>query len=175
MSSPAPRGPLPWIIIVVVLAAMALAVAAVVTTLRLKPEIERNQALRHEADSLRVEILGVRDTIQAAKMRAQNAERRRDEMRDGIDDGTIRSMRQVGFSDPVRDIKRDLMKHRELIPYSGSLGGTMAFYSEKDIRVLNDHWVFAEFDDGHSVGWMLLRWRFESTKIYWKRIDSYMD
>jgi len=41
------------------------------------------------------------------------------------------------LSDPVQDIVSDLTKHGELIPYEGTLGGTMRFYDE-EIWILNN-------------------------------------
>ncbi len=71
-------------------------------------------------------------------------------------------------------IINDLMKHPELIPYDGVLGGTMGFYDTEGIQVLSDRWVFAGFDDGHINGYMLLSYRNNDGKIYWEVIDSYL-
>lgn len=73
-----------------------------------------------------------------------------------------------------QDIINDLMKHDELIPYEGVLGGKMNFYSEKDIFVLSDKWVLAYFEDGHIGGNMLLEYSIKDDKISWKVIDSYV-
>jgi hypothetical protein len=82
-------------------------------------------------------------------------------------------MKEKGLENPVHDIVSDLQKHRELIPYKGVLGGTMGFYSTEDIWILNNKWVFAEFDDGHIGGFLLLEYQVSNTgKISWKKIAS---
>jgi hypothetical protein len=81
-------------------------------------------------------------------------------------------MKKKGLSDPIQDIISDLMKHNELIPYKGVLGGTMRFY-EKEIRILTNKWVLAYFEDGHIGGYLLLEYKIsDSGKIDWKRIVS---
>jgi hypothetical protein len=76
----------------------------------------------------------------------------------------------------VKDIVSDLMKHPELIPHKGVLGGTMGFYSEQNIKVLNSKWVLAQFEDGHIGGWMLLEYKvLKSGSISWKVIDSFLE
>jgi len=68
------------------------------------------------------------------------------------------------------------MKHNELIPYGGVLGGTMGFWSESDIHVLTLKWVFASFDDGHILEHMLLEYKVsDDGKISWKVLASYLD
>lgn len=59
---------------------------------------------------------------------------------------------------PPEVVARDLLSRPELIPYEGTLGGTMGFYSEENIEVLNEHWVFAQFEDGHVQGSMVLEY-----------------
>ncbi len=59
---------------------------------------------------------------------------------------------------PPEVVARDLLSRPELIPYEGTLGGTMGFYSEENIEVLNEHWVFARFEDGHVQGSMVLEY-----------------
>jgi hypothetical protein len=87
----------------------------------------------------------------------------------------IEEMKRRGLKEPVKDIISDLMQHRELIPYEGSLGGTMNFYSESQIRILTKKWVLAYFEDGHNGGYILFE--YEVTKggrIKWKALASYM-
>lgn len=67
----------------------------------------------------------------------------------------------------------DLLKHPELIPYKGVLGGTMIFFKE-GIQVLSDKWVYASFEDGHIGGYMLLGYSSKNGIITWKVIDSYL-
>ena len=87
----------------------------------------------------------------------------------------IEDFKKSGLEDPVHDIKADLMKHPELIPYEGVLGGRMGFYSENNIRIIHDR-VFASFDDGHIGGYMVLLYKVSSGgKISWKVLYSYLD
>src|SRR3989339_513619 len=48
----------------------------------------------------------------------------------------IQYLKDRGLKNPVNDITVDLMKHSELIPHRGVLGGKMGFYSEKNIYVV---------------------------------------
>ena len=75
--------------------------------------------------------------------------------------------------DPISHIRKNLIKRSDLIPYEGVLGGTMGFYDENAIHVLNYRWVYAHFDDGHIGGEMLLEYDIsEDGDINWKVIAS---
>lgn len=88
----------------------------------------------------------------------------------------IEEMKRKGLENPIEDIISDLQKHPELIPYEGTLGGTMRFYSKKGIWILNNKWVFAYFEDGHSGGYLLLEYNItDYGKISWGKIASMMD
>lgn len=85
----------------------------------------------------------------------------------------VEEMRRKGLANPVDDIISDLRKHPELIPYKGTLGGTMGFYSRKEIWILNNKWVFAYFEDGHTSGYLLLEYIItDEGTINWERIAS---
>lgn len=86
----------------------------------------------------------------------------------------IVGLKLKGFEGTVQDIINDLVKHDELIPYKGALGGKMGFYNEDKIYVLSDKWVFAYFEDGHAYGYMLLSYSIDNNNISWKVIDSYI-
>ena len=87
----------------------------------------------------------------------------------------IEKMKRNGLKNPVKDIISDLRQHRELIPYKGTLGGTMNFYSEDQIWVLTKKWVFAYFEDGHNGGYLFLEYEVtKDGKIKWKTIASYI-
>lgn len=80
----------------------------------------------------------------------------------------------LGFNGTVDDMKEDLIKHEDIIPYKGVLGGDMHFLSEQ-IVVLSHEWVFAPFDDGHTGGYLLLNFEIEGGKVtQWKVLDSYL-
>jgi len=87
----------------------------------------------------------------------------------------IEEMKRKGLKDPVKDIIFDLRQHRELIPYKGSLGGTMNFYSEGQIWILTKKWVLAYFEDGHNGGYLLLEYEVtKDGKIKWNTVASYI-
>ena len=88
----------------------------------------------------------------------------------------IQYLKDQGLRNPVNDITADLMKHPELIPYRGVLGGRMGFYSESDIFVISNKLVRASFDDGHTGGWLLLEYQVTGkNEISWKVLESYSD
>jgi hypothetical protein len=88
----------------------------------------------------------------------------------------IAQLKRKGISNPEEDLAADLMQHRELIPYKGVMGGTMGFYSKKEIHVLNTRWVLASFEDGHIGGNMLLEYAVSpGGEIQWKVISAYLD
>jgi hypothetical protein len=86
----------------------------------------------------------------------------------------INGLKRRGFNGEVQEIIADLVKHNELIPYDGALGGKMGFYSKEKIFVISDKWVYAYFDDGHINGYMLLSYNINNRNISWKVIDSYL-
>jgi len=84
----------------------------------------------------------------------------------------IERLKKKGLSDPVQDIVSDLTKHEELIPYEGTLGGTMRFYDD-EIWILNNKWVYAYFEDGHYGGYLLLEFNVaDDGKINWNKIAA---
>jgi hypothetical protein len=88
----------------------------------------------------------------------------------------IKRLKKKGLQDPIKDIVADLMKHKELIPYKGVLGGTMGFYYENNIHILTPKWVFTYFEDGHIFGHMLLEYQVSNDgRISWRVIDSYLE
>lgn len=86
----------------------------------------------------------------------------------------INILRRQGFNGELKEIKDDLMKHSELIPYKGVLGGKMKFYNKENVFVISDKWVLAYFEDGHIGGNMLLSYSIKNERIFWKPIDSYL-
>lgn len=75
-----------------------------------------------------------------------------------------------GLQNPEVTLKNDLMKKQaSLIPAKGSVGGTMAI---RDIRILNDAYALAYFEDGHNGGHMLLKYTVTNGSISWKLLDA---
>ena len=88
----------------------------------------------------------------------------------------VEKLKAKGLREPIQEIKADLMKHRELIPYEGVLGGKMGFYNENGIQILDSRWVLAAFEDGHIGGRMLLEYQVSNGgQISWKVLDSYLE
>ena len=82
-------------------------------------------------------------------------------------------LRRAGLRDPLADLRADLQAHPELIPVPSRLGGRMGFYSPDDIVLLNDRWVYAYFEDGHTAGSMLLEFDVrEGGGIVWRPLAA---
>lgn len=77
-------------------------------------------------------------------------------------------------SDPLEsELKRDLMSKPEVISVPGVLGGSMRIFSEQDIRILNDSWVYAQFDDGHIQAAGIFEYtRGRDGRLSWKLLES---
>jgi hypothetical protein len=91
-----------------------------------------------------------------------------------IDDFKLKKLIKKGLKDPINDLRNDLIKHPELIPYKGVLGGTVGFGEDPEsIIILNEKWILAVFSDGHFEGVMLLEFDILNNKIKWKVIDSF--
>lgn len=59
-----------------------------------------------------------------------------------------------------------------IIGFDGVLGGTMHF---TNIRILNDRWVFARFEDGHYGGYGIYRFEIIDDQIIWSTVAEYSD
>ena len=85
-----------------------------------------------------------------------------------LDDVANELLRQKGLTDPPRQLRDSLAAHPELIPFDPVLGGTMSF---NEIALLQSPFVFANFDDGHIDGSILLEYEVEvGSSIHWKRL-----
>lgn len=86
----------------------------------------------------------------------------------------LRQLRRKGLENPVEALTDDLVENGHLIPFEGSLGGTMRFYEDM-IYVLTGRWVLGYFEDGHNAGYMLLEYEVaQGGEISWKVIDTYI-
>jgi hypothetical protein len=84
---------------------------------------------------------------------------------------SIRYLKHQGLQDPEYDIKMDLLKHLEFIPYEPVLGGIMG-YLEEDIRIIHNK-VLVGFEDGHIGGVMLLKYHVAPKGVItWKVLYS---
>ncbi len=79
-----------------------------------------------------------------------------------------------GFKTPLA-LLEDLATHDELLPVEGVLGGTMKWWPEYSV-VLNEKYVFGYFEDGHILGYALLKYSFDKDdNLKWQLINTYMD
>ncbi|GHA53085.1 hypothetical protein [Pontibacter akesuensis] len=82
----------------------------------------------------------------------------------------VQRLQQKGLESPEANLKNDLnSKQRQLIPAEGTMGGTMAI---RDSRILNDRYAMAYYEDGHSGGYMLLKYTVSNGTINWTVVDN---
>jgi len=79
---------------------------------------------------------------------------------------------EKGLHDPINDLVRDLMRHNELIPCKGVLGGTPGFYNPDRIAVLSKDHVIADWEDGHIKGTIELSFVVSNGVISWTVVHS---
>lgn len=91
----------------------------------------------------------------------------------GLPDYEIQRLKLLGLANPQDDLISDLQKHNSLIPFDGVLGGTMGFYASDEIYFFDNRWVVAYFEDGHIIGFMLLKYNVNDTgEITWSVLQS---
>lgn len=89
------------------------------------------------------------------------------ERRDLLDSVERDWLRRAGFAAPAESLRADLLRHPELIPTAGVVGGTMAFRPDA-IYVLPGGHVWAIADDGHIEVALLLRYSVKrDTTVQW--------
>ncbi len=82
----------------------------------------------------------------------------------------VSKLQQKGLTSPEADLMNDLnRKQRQLIPAEGSMGGTMTI---RDSRILNDRYAMAYYEDGHSGGYLLLKYTVKNGTITWAVVDN---
>jgi len=113
-------------------------------------------------------------TSEIAELRAQLDQNAAISKEFPMNDPQIRKeLERQGLDGGSDELIADLLKHNELIPFDGVLGGKMTFWKDK-VFVISDRWIIAYFEDGHISGNMLLRYDVENGVISWKVIDSYL-
>lgn len=91
-----------------------------------------------------------------------------------LDDLAAFELEKKNYFGSPKDIITELVKHPELIPYEGVLGGEILF-REEGAKVLSHEWIFAPFDDGHISGYLLIHYSIVDGKPGdWKVVDSYL-
>lgn len=85
----------------------------------------------------------------------------------------INRLKNKGLKNPEADLKQSLLASQSsVLTHKGALGGTMAI---RDMQVLNDRYALAYFEDGHSGGYILLRYQVSATgQVTWKVLDNYL-
>jgi hypothetical protein len=92
-----------------------------------------------------------------------------------LDDQEISTLKLKGLEDPARDIRADLMRRADLIPFEAVMGGRMQFIPS-EIAVLSPQWVYARFEDGHKSGSCLLAFEVQPNgEIAWRRLAARED
>jgi hypothetical protein len=151
---------------------VGLAIALIATMATLQRVRQAGMSSFETIDSLHREVAALKDSIRRTAAQGRSDAWLLAKLRDGLRPDEIEVLQGYGLTDPVREIKADLMRHPELIPIPGVLGGRMGFYSEDGIRILDGHWVYAEFDDGHIGGAALLAYRVKDGHIRWARLAA---
>ncbi len=77
-----------------------------------------------------------------------------------------------GLQDPMHDLAQDLMRHNELIPCKGTVGGTPGFNDPGRIAVLGKDHVIADYDDGHAEGTIELSFIVSNGTVSWTVVHS---
>jgi hypothetical protein len=112
------------------------------------------------------------DHKQPESSESQHSEEPSDIREHKIQEADRQVLIEQGLHDPINDLVKDLMKHNELIPCEGSVGGTPGFYNPKRIAVLSKDHVIADFDDGHDEGTVELTFIVSHGTISWTVVHS---
>src|SRR5688572_17074474 len=87
-----------------------------------------------------------------------------------LSEADISRLEKKGLENPEVDLKNDLTKKQAgLIPAKSTAGGTMSI---RDIRILNDTYAMAYYEDGHNGGNMILKYTVANGNISWKVLDA---
>jgi hypothetical protein len=93
-----------------------------------------------------------------------------------LDQLELDELERKGLRDPVMTLKSDLMSHPELIPFEGTMGGTMRFTRPGSIILLPGGYAHARFEDGHMSGECIFAFDVRpGGAIRWKRISARLD
>jgi hypothetical protein len=119
--------------------------------------------------------LTARLALASARFWFEQAQRSKNAQLNLVDPTEEALLKARGLADPVEDLRRDLLRRHDLIPYEGVLGGRMRFVPS-GIAVLSPEWVYARFEDGHVGGSCLLAFEvLRSGEIVWRRLAARQD
>ena len=79
---------------------------------------------------------------------------------------------EMKTGDPAGTLREDLMARKDLIPWKGVLGGTMAIPGPESIWFFAPHWALAYVEDGHIAGYLLFRFRVLGGRIEWTPVEA---
>ena len=78
-----------------------------------------------------------------------------------------------GYPGTPQGLLSSLSTAEDLIPFDGVLGGT-PFFVPGEAILLDEHYVYAPFEDGHVMGGVLLEYSFaEDGEVVWTYIDGW--
>ena len=79
---------------------------------------------------------------------------------------------ELKAGDPAGTLREDLISRKDLIPWKGVLGGTMAIPGPESIWFFAPHWALAYVEDGHIAGCLLFRFRVLGGRIEWTPVEA---
>src|SRR5262245_17481616 len=138
---------------------VGLALALFAAMSALKTEHAARVKLEAERDSLRAVVKATHDSAVVDAFTHQNSSAQWND--------ALKKLLSAGLADPVESLRDDLVRHPELIPMPGT-GGSHQLFMRDMVEVLNDRWVFAYFEDGHTGGEMLLEFAVKDGRIRWR-------
>lgn len=146
----------------------------------LRDSLGRTLALLDPPDELEIPedleaSLVARNAQVSAAFWYQEARRAKESQHMLLEGYEIASLRARGLADPVADLREDLLRRPDLIPFEGTMGGRMQFVPT-GIAVLSPEWVYARFEDGHVSGSCLLAFDvMPSGEVSWRRLAARQD
>lgn len=150
--------------------ALALALAIVVVWWQLAEKRAREESYR--ADRAGEQIRAMENSLRALRRGLPPPPVR---VARTVSDVWLRELKHQGVSDPLREIPASLARHPELIPFKGVEGGSMGFYDQKGMVVLDGPWVLAPFEDGHVLGYGVFEYSVgPGGRLSWKRVAAQM-
>ena len=91
-----------------------------------------------------------------------------------LPDYVVSALAKHGYSKP-KLLLETLSDYNHLIPVDGVLGGTMRWWPESSV-LLTDKYAFANFEDGHILGYALLEYTFDDdNNVTWRILSYYMN
>jgi len=153
-----------WIVIVLILLSLS-----IIYLIKNNSNQKRISLDQFYVDKLRFEIKQLKKDLENSKIQPKVIKEPE------LSKYHISSLKKKGLQNPEYDLKSDLLRHSELIPYDPVLGGKMSFFDENSIRLIHGI-AFAYFEDGHIGGYMLLEYDVEPKgQINWKVLYAYSD